>query len=141
VEKIIGYTTGVFDLFHIGHLNLLKAAKSSCDYLIVGVTIDELVAYKGISSFIPFDERIKIVESLKFVDEAVPQYNMNKMEAWEKYKFHKMFVGSDWKGSEKWIQMEKEFRGLGVEIVYFPYTQSTSSTKLRSLIDKNLKNT
>ena len=89
---IIGYTTGVFDLFHIGHLNILKRAKSQCDYLIVGVTVDELVSYKGKHAFIPFSERIAIVEAIKYVDRAVPQTSMDKMEAWKKYHFQKMFV-------------------------------------------------
>ena len=99
---IIGYTTGVFDLFHIGHLNLLRRAKAQCDHLIVGVTVDELVLYKNKHAVIPFEERIEIVRSIKYVDEAVPQVNMNKMEAWEKYHFNRMFVGDDWKGTEKW---------------------------------------
>lgn len=128
---VIGYTTGVFDLFHIGHLNILKNAKSQCDYLIVGVTVDELVSYKGKKAFIPFDERFAIVEAIKYVDKAVPQTSMDKMEAWNKYHFNKMFVGSDWKGTETWNKWEKEFEKVGTEIVYFPYTKETSSTQLR----------
>lgn len=128
---IIGYTTGVFDLFHIGHLNILKRAKSQCDYLIVGVTVDELVSYKGKHAFIPFSERIAIVEAIKYVDRAVPQTSMDKMEAWKKYHFQKMFVGSDWKGTDIWNHWEREFAKVGTEIVYFPYTVTTSSTQLR----------
>ncbi|SHK32843.1 glycerol-3-phosphate cytidylyltransferase [Anaerobranca californiensis DSM 14826] len=131
----IGYTTGVFDLFHIGHLNILKRAKEQCEYLIVGVTVDELVSYKNKQAIIPFEERIAIVESIKYVDKAVPQVNMNKMEAWEKYKFNVMFVGSDWKGTDKWNEYERQFAKVGVDIVYFPYTQGTSSTKLRKVLD------
>jgi|SRR5690554_6570901 len=138
-NKTIGYTTGVFDLFHIGHLNILKTAKEHCDYLIVGITVDDLVSYKGTKSVIPFEERIKIVEAIKFVDEVVPQDSMDKMAAWEKLKFNKMFVGSDWKGTEKWNNYEKEFKEVGVEIVYFPYTKGTSSTGLREALSKIVK--
>lgn len=132
--KTIGYTTGVFDLFHIGHLNILKKAKENCDYLIVGVTVDELVTYKGKHAFIPFEERLAIVQSIKYVDLAVPQITMDKVEAWNKYKFNKMFVGSDWQGTDTWKHWENEFSKRDVEIVYFPYTQQTSSTKLREAL-------
>lgn len=131
MDKVIGYTTGVYDLFHIGHLNLLKRAKENCDYLIVGVTVDELVSYKGKKAFIPFEERAAIVEAIKYVDKVVPQENMDKMSAWEKYHFNKMFVGDDWKGTDTWNRLEKEFAEVGVEIVYFPYTKQTSSSQLR----------
>ncbi|MBB5022844.1 adenylyltransferase/cytidyltransferase family protein [Desulfurispira natronophila] len=135
--KSIGYTTGVYDLFHIGHLNLLRRAKLECDNLIVGVTTDELSeSRKGKRPIIPFTERMEIVSQIKFVDEVVPQTNMDKMEAWRNIKFNKMFVGDDWKGSDKWNQLEKEFAAVGVEIVYFPYTQHTSSTKLREILEK-----
>lgn len=135
--KSIGYTTGVYDLFHIGHLNLLKKARLECDYLIVGVTTDELSeSRKGKKPIIPFVERLEIVEHIKFVDEVVPQTNMDKIEAWNNLRFNKMFVGDDWKGSEKWNKIEKEFSEVGVEIVYFPYTKHTSSTKLRDVLDK-----
>src|SRR5699024_9925350 len=133
-NKIIGYTTGVFDLFHIGHLNILKNAKENCDYLIVGVTVDELVSYKGTEAIIPFEERIKIVEAIKFVNKVVPQHTMNKMEAWKKLRFNKMFVGSDWKGTEKWKKLEDEFKKVDVEIQYFPYTKGTSSTHLKRVL-------
>ena len=131
-----GYTTGVFDLFHIGHLNILKRAKEQCEYLVVGVTIDELVSYKNKKAVIPHEERMAIVESIKCVDQVVPQENMDKMAAWEKYKFDVMFVGSDWKGTEKWNEFERQFNAIGVDIVYFPYTQGTSSTQLREVIQK-----
>jgi len=132
----IGYTTGVFDMFHIGHLNILKRAKEYCDYLIVGVSTDELVMdYKKKKSIIPFEERFAIVESIKYVDKVVPQDNMDKMLAWQKYHFNAMFVGSDWKGTEKWIKLEEQFKSIGVDIVYFPYTQGISSTKLRKVIE------
>ncbi len=135
--KKIGYTTGVFDLFHIGHLNLLRRAKLECDYLIVGVTTDELVyKRKNKTPIIPFQERLEIVENIKFVDEVLPQTSMNKMEAWENIKFDKMFVGDDWKGTPEWIRIESDFKEVGVEIVYFPYTRHTSSTLLRKVLSK-----
>lgn len=126
-------------MFHIGHLNLLKKAKEQCEYLIVGVTVDELVAYKNKKSIIPHGERMAIVESIKYVDQAVAQESMDKMAAFEEYKFDVMFVGSDWKGTDKWNEFEKEFNEVGVDIVYFPYTKDTSSTKLRAVLDKIIK--
>lgn len=138
-DKIIGYTTGVFDLFHIGHLNILRNAKENCDYLIVGVTVDELVAYKGKQSVIPFEERAQIVEAIKYVDKVVPQENMDKMAAWKEHKFDKMFVGSDWKGTDIWDKFEEDFAKIGVQIQYFPYTKSTSSTDLKRVLNQILK--
>lgn len=135
-DKIIGYTTGVFDLFHIGHLNILKNAKSMCDKLIVGVSTDDLVAYKHKKAVIPFKERIEIVKSIKYVDEVVSQEDMNKFDAWEKLKFNVMFVGSDWKNTEKWNNYEKEFDKVNVKIIYFPYTKGTSSTILNETLKK-----
>jgi len=135
--KKIGYTTGVFDLFHIGHLNVLKRAKLECDYLIVGVTSDELsMSAKNKKPIIPFQERMEIIEAIKFVDEVVPQVNYDKTEAWNNLKFDLMFVGDDWKGTDKWNQVEKEFAEFGVEIMYFPYTSHTSSTILRDVLSK-----
>jgi glycerol-3-phosphate cytidylyltransferase len=135
--KKIGYTTGVFDLFHIGHLNILKRAKLECDYLIVGITTDELaLSAKNKKPVIPFPERMEIIESIKFVDEVVPQTNYDKIEAWNNLKFDLMFVGNDWKGTEKWNQIEKDFNKCGVEIIYFSYTSHTSSTILRDVLNK-----
>ena len=135
--KKIGYTTGVFDLFHIGHLNILKRARLECDYLIVGITTDELaLSVKGEKPFIPFEERMEIVESIKFVDEVVPQISYNKMEAWNKLKFDRMFVGDDWKGTKEWIKIEKDLSQYNVEIIYFSYTLHTSSTMLRDILQK-----
>ncbi len=134
-KQIIGYTTGVYDMFHIGHLNIIKNAKAQCDYLIVGVSTDELVINEKIKTpVIPYDERIAIIEALKYTDEVVPQYDKNKVKAWEKYHFNKMFVGSDWKGTQQWKKYEMELKPLGVEIVYLPYTSGISSTKLTSVI-------
>lgn len=132
----IGYTTGVFDLFHIGHLNLLRRAKEQCNFLIVGVSIDELVAYKNKRAVIPFEERIEIVRSIKYVDMAVPQENMDKIQALQKYNFNVMFVGDDWKNTDKWTKLEKEFSLKNVDIVYFPYTKGTSSTLINEVLVK-----
>ena len=130
----IGYTTGVFDLFHIGHLNMLKNAKSLCDKLVVGVTTDELVAYKNKRAVISFEERIEIVRSIKYVDAAVPQDSMDKMEAWQRYHFDLMFVGDDWFKTPKWQDFEAQFKAVGVRIVYFPYTRGTSSTLINQVL-------
>ncbi len=126
----IGYTTGVFDLFHIGHLNLLKNAKGLCDKLVVGVSIDELVQYKGKTSLIPFEDRIEIVRSCKYVDAAVPQYDMDKLKACKELGASVLFVGDDWYGDPKWQKYEEEFAAEKIRIVYFPYTQGISSTKI-----------
>lgn len=124
----IGYTTGVYDLFHIGHLNLLKNAKGLCDKLIVGVTVDELVHYKHKRAIIPFEDRLEIVRSIKYVDAAIPQEDIDKFAAWEKLKFDILFVGDDWYQSDSWQAMEAKFDAVGVKIVYFPYTKGVSST-------------
>ena len=135
---LIGYTTGVFDLFHIGHLIMLRNAKSLCDKLIVGVTTDELVSYKNKKAVIPFEERIEIVRSIKFVDVAIPQENMNKLEAFKKLKFDIMFVGDDQYGTDKWNTIEADLKSFGVKIIYFPYHKGTSSTQVKqTLIDIN----
>jgi glycerol-3-phosphate cytidylyltransferase len=132
---IIGYTTGVYDLFHIGHLNLLKNAKGMCDKLIVGVTIDELVAYKGKQAMIPFEDRIEIVRSIKYVDAAVPQYDMDKLVACKKLKANILFVGDDWYDTEKWQDYERQFKEAGIKIVYFPYTKGISSTQITKALN------
>lgn len=127
---IIGYTTGVYDLFHIGHLNLFKNAKGMCDMLVVGVTVDELVQYKGKKAMIPFEDRIELVRSCKYVDAAVPQYDMDKLTACRKLGAKLLFVGDDWYGTEKWIKYEEDFAKYGIKIIYFPYTKNISSTKI-----------
>ena len=131
---IIGYTTGVYDLFHIGHLNLFKNAKGMCDKLVVGVTVDELVAYKGKKALIPFEDRIEIVRSCKYVDAAVPQYNMDKLTVCRKLGASILFVGDDWYGTEKWKNYEEEFKTYGIKIVYFAYTRGISSTKIHEAL-------
>ena len=134
---IVGYTTGVFDMFHIGHLNILRRAKEQCDYLIVGVSTDELVQKdKSKTPIIPFKERCAIVEAIRYVDKVVSQADKNKFGAWEKYGFDKMFVGSDWKGTPQWEKYEEEFAPVGVEIVYLDHTDGISSTILREKINR-----
>jgi len=128
----VGYTTGVFDMFHIGHLNIIQKAKEYCDFLIVGVSTDELVqSYKNKTPVIPFEDRAKIVGALKYVDKVVPQLTMDKLDAWENLKFNAIFHGDDWKGSSMYSDIETKFKELGVELVYFPYTKGISSTMLR----------
>ena len=132
---IIGYTTWVFDMFHIGHLNILKRAKEQCDYLIVGVSTDELVqSYKNKLPIIPYAERSAIVEAIKYVDKVVPQKNRDKIAAFNEFKFNKMFVGDDWKGKPLFVEVEEYLNKNGAEVVYFPYTQGTSSSILREKV-------
>ena len=140
-QIIIGYTTGVFDLFHVGHLKLLQKAKSMCDKLIVVVTVDKLVKYKFKKAVIPFEERIDIVANIKAVDLAVPQKNLDKFKAWDRYKYNLLFVGDDWYQNEKWNNIEKEFNSVNVKIIYFPYTEGTSSTLINEILleQRNVK--
>lgn len=133
---VIGYTTGVFDLFHVGHVNMLRNAKSLCDRLIVGVTSDELVSYKNKRAVIGFEERIEIVRACRYVDLAVPQLTMDKLDALDRYKFHIMFVGDDWYKTEKWVELEQSFNNHDVSIIYFPYTKNTSSTLINETLER-----
>ena len=132
---IIGYTNGVYDMFHIGHLNVIRRAKEQCDFLIVGVSTDELVqSEKKKTPVIPYEERAEIVAALKYVDRVVPQPDKDKFAAWRKYHFSKMFVGDDWKGTTQWKTYEEQFKPVGVEIIYLPHTDGISSTKLTGVI-------
>ena len=135
-KMTIGYTSGVYDLFHVGHLNMLRSAKSLCDKLIVGVTTDELVSYKNMKAVIPFHERIEIVRNIKCVDAVVPQEDMDKMQQWNKLKFDVIFVGDDWYNTDKWKEIELSFKKVDVQIVFFPYTKGISSTKLNNILNK-----
>jgi len=132
---IIGYATGVFDLFHVGHVRLLRNAKSLCDKLVVGVTVDELVLYKGKNSVIPYDERQAVVESCRYVDLAIPQRSIDKVEAVKKLKADYLFVGDDWHGSDSWREMEAELSDLGCKVIYFPYSHGTSSTLINEVLN------
>lgn len=138
--QIIGYTTGVFDMFHIGHLNLLKRAREQCDYLIVGVSTDELVAsYKGKEPIIPFEQRITIVEAIKYVDQAVPQFCLDKVDAWKTYQFNVMFHGSDWENKPVYQEIVLKLSNVGVKTVFLPYTKNISSSILREKTNLNSK--
>lgn len=128
----IGYTTGVFDMFHIGHLNILRRAKEQCDHLIVGVSTDELVqSYKNHLPVIPFEQRKAIVEACRYVDEVVPQETMDKLVAWEMLHFEVMFHGSEWKGTDLYNEYIEKFSGVGVDVVFLPHTDGISSSMLR----------
>lgn len=134
----IGYTTGVFDMFHVGHLNILSCAKELCDVLVVGVSTDELVEeYKCRKPVIPYEERASIVEAIKYVDRVVPQSSMDKLSAVKAVGADVVFVGSDWKDSPQWIQYEKAFSTVGCRVIYLPHTEGISSTILRERL--NLK--
>lgn len=130
-KLVIGYLSGTFDLFHIGHLNLLRNAKKYCDYLIVGV--HPSAAHKGKEAFIPLEERMQIVEACKYVNKVVPSCPEDS-DAWELWHYHKLFVGSDYKGTERFNRYEEYFKDKDVEIVYFPYTKGTSSTQIRNVL-------
>lgn len=133
----IGYMAGVYDLFHIGHLNLIKRAKEQCEYLIVGVLKDELVFhFKKKLTFIPFEERIEIIKSIRYVDKAVPVTfeNIGKMESWERYHYDCQFSGSDYENAEDWQADKRRLQSVGSDIVFFPYTPGTSSTQIKELI-------
>jgi len=133
----VGYTSGVFDMFHIGHLNIIKRAKELCDYLIVGISTDELVEeYKHKKPVIPFDDRFQIVESVKYVDEVVAQIDMDKLSAVINHSVDAVFVGSDWKNTDSWNKYEKEFAKVGCAVVYLDHTEGISSTILRERLNK-----
>lgn len=133
----IGYTTGVFDMFHIGHLNILKRAKEQCDYLIVGVTTDDLcISRKHKKPIINSQERMAIVEAICFVDKVVPQNDMDKLSAIKKYGADVVFVGSDWKGTPSWVEYEKQFNAQGCAVVYLDHTDGISSSILRERLNK-----
>lgn len=132
---ILGYTAGVFDLFHVGHLNLLRNAKAMCDKLVVGVTTDELVEYKFKRAVIPFVERMEIVRSIRYVDAVIAQESLDKFATWQKIKFDVMFVGDDWYETDSWREMDRRFQDVAVRIVYFPYTKGTSSTLLNDTLE------
>lgn len=133
----IGYTAGVYDMFHIGHLNVIRNAKALCNHLIVAVSTDELVMqYKNKKPIIPFENRVAIVSAVKYVDKVIPQKNMDKKRAAIDNGIDAMFVGDDWKGTEKWNKIEKELAEIGIDVVYLPHTDGISSTMLRTLINK-----
>jgi glycerol-3-phosphate cytidylyltransferase len=133
---ILGYTTGVFDLFHIGHLNLLRNARALCDRLIVGVSTDALVSYKHKAAVIPFHERVEIVRACRYVDAVIAQDDLDKYKAWERIRFNVLFVGDDWYETPSWRDLEARFSAEHVRVVYFPYTQGTSSTLINDVLKR-----
>ncbi len=131
----VGYVQGSFDMFHIGHLNLIKNAKSICDYLIVGVNSDELMkSFKHKTPIIPEDERLEIIEAIRYVDEAHIVTNRDKLEALDKFHYQALIMGDDWKGTDFYKKVEQQLKEKNAEVVYFPYTKTTSSTLLRDAI-------
>lgn len=133
-KKVVGYTSGVFDLFHVGHLRILQQAKALCDQLIVGVTIDKLVGYKNTEVVIPFEQRIDIIRNLRCVDLAIPQKDLDKYEMWKKIKFDVMFIGDDWFGTQRFKEFEKKLAKVDVRIVYLPYTHGVCSSDIKAKI-------
>ena len=127
----IGFAPGVYDLFHVGHLNILRQAREHCDRLVAGVTTDALTTrLKGKVPVVPLAERLEIVRSVRYVDEAVVEAEVDKLNTWKRVGFHVIFKGDDWRGTPKWEEFERRFAEVGVEVVYFPYTAHTSSTLL-----------
>ena len=138
-SKIIGYTTGVFDMFHVGHLNILKKAKEKCDYLIVGVSTDEVVLQNKLKKpIICYEDRFEIVKAIKYVDDVVPQVDYSiqgKIDFIENHNVKILFVGSDWKGTDKWNKIEEQLNFIGCKVEYIPHTDGISSTILRDKIN------
>ena len=131
----VGYVPGVFDMFHIGHLNILRNARLACDYLIAGVVSDDRAFdAKGQAPIVPLAERLEIVSSVRFVDEAVVEDVPSKLEMWERIRFDVIIKGDDWRGTAKGDKLERDFAAVGVEVVYLPYTMHTSSTMLRRVL-------
>ena len=136
MPKIVGYAPGAYDMFHVGHLNILRQAKQHCDHLIAGVVSDEMCQLtKGKTPVVPLAERMEIVSHISFVDEVVAEVVPDKVETWRSVRFDVLFKGDDWRGTPKGIKLERDFAELGVEVVYFPYTMHTSSTLLRQALD------
>lgn len=132
MSRIVGYAPGAYDLFHVGHLNILKHAKSQCDFLIAGVVSDEKCARtKGVAPFVPLLERAEIVRHIVYVDQVYEEHVPTKLDAWRELRFDRIFKGDDWRGTPKGDRLEQEFAQVGVEVVYFPYTVHTSSSMLR----------
>jgi glycerol-3-phosphate cytidylyltransferase len=135
----IGYAPGIFDLFHVGHLNIVREARQFCDHLIVGVLTDEMATRTKLAPVIPFEERIEIVRSIRYVDEAVGEDVPHKLEMWERLKFDVIIKGDDWRGTDKGDKLEADFAEVGVDVAYLPYTQRTSSSMLRAVLQEVLE--
>lgn len=136
MERVAGYAPGVYDLFHIGHLNVLRHARSMCDHLIAGVVSDEMALMaKGRLPVVPLEERLEIVRSIRYVDSAVAEVVPEKLETWASVRFDVIFKGDDWKGTAKGDKLERDFASVGVEVRYLPYTVHTSSSQLRRALE------
>lgn len=134
-RRIVGYAPGAYDLFHVGHLNILRHARRRCDYLIAGVVADEVLEVtKGRRPLVPLAERMEIVSHISFVDEVVAETVPDKVETWRGVGFDVIFKGDDWRGTPQGDRLERDFAAVGVEVIYFPYTVHTSSTALRRAI-------
>ena len=136
VPSVRGYVPGVFDMFHVGHLNIVRQARTHCDSLIVGVVADDVVTrIKGRPPVVPLDERIEIVAALRDVDEVVVDEHADKFDAWRELHYDVIFKGDDWRGTPKGLKLEHDLAAVGARLVYFPYTRHTSSTILRAALD------
>jgi glycerol-3-phosphate cytidylyltransferase len=136
-RTIVGYAPGVYDLFHVGHLNVLRRARQLCDVLVAGVVSDEVVARtKGVQPFVPLAERLEIVCSIDVVDQVYAEVTSDKLDSWNDIGFHRIFKGDDWRGTPKGAALEARLGAVGVEVVYFPYTMHTSSTQLRRALGR-----
>ncbi|PKQ22247.1 MAG: cytidyltransferase [Actinobacteria bacterium HGW-Actinobacteria-5] len=134
-QGLVGYVPGAWDMFHIGHLNILRRARENCDWLVAGVVTDDaLFQMKGKYPIIPFEERLAIVEAIGLVDEAVVDHSQNKLEVWERVHFDVLFKGDDWRGTAKGARLERDLVAVGARVEYFPYTLHTSSTELRRVL-------
>lgn len=132
---VIGYAPGAYDMFHVGHLNILRRAAAECDHLIAGVVTDEVVlAAKGKAPVVPLAERIEVVRSIRYVHEAVADEHVDKFDSWRQFGYDVLFKGDDWRGTAKAQRLERLLGEVGARVVYFPYTIHTSSTALRSLL-------
>jgi glycerol-3-phosphate cytidylyltransferase len=137
MSRVVGYAPGAYDLFHVGHLNVLKHARSQCDHLIAGVVSDEMCELtKGVTPFVSLAERLEIVRHVDFVDEVHAETVPDKLDTWRELRFDRIFKGDDWRGTAKGDRLESDFAAVGVEVVYFPYTVHTSSTRLRRALQQ-----
>jgi glycerol-3-phosphate cytidylyltransferase len=135
----VGYVPGIFDMFHVGHLNILRNARLACDHLIAGVVSDELsLRVKGKLPVVPLNERLEVVRSIRYVDDAVEEDVDEKLDMWQRLQFNVIIKGDDWRGTAKGNKLERDFGSVGVEVVYLPYTVHTSSTKLRQVLDHRI---
>jgi glycerol-3-phosphate cytidylyltransferase len=135
MSAVVGYAPGAYDLFHIGHLNVLRQAREMCDVLVAGVVADEICELtKGVRPFVPLEERLDIVRSIGIVDSVHAETTPDKLDAWQEVRFDRIFKGDDWRGTAKGRDLEERLGAVGVEVVYFPYTMHTSSTMLRRAV-------